>query len=97
MITRAGPARILGLEHKGHLGAGADADITVYTPDDNYETMFAWPYMVFKNGQLIMSEGEFRSTTSGKLLDAKPSYDSEHDKSIEKWFEKNYSIPLNPI
>ena len=33
IITRAGPARILGLEHKGHLGPGADADVTIYTPD----------------------------------------------------------------
>ena len=29
IITRAGPARILGLAHKGQLGVGADADITV--------------------------------------------------------------------
>jgi formylmethanofuran dehydrogenase subunit A len=32
IITRAGPARMLGLKHKGHLGVGADADITIYTP-----------------------------------------------------------------
>ena len=31
IITRAGPARLLGLEHKGHLGVGADADVTVYS------------------------------------------------------------------
>ena len=30
IVTRAGPARLLGLRHKGHLGVGADADITVY-------------------------------------------------------------------
>jgi len=30
IITRAGPARLLGLKNKGHLGAGADADITIY-------------------------------------------------------------------
>src|SRR5262249_25635918 len=28
VITRAGPARMLGLRHKGHLGPGADADVT---------------------------------------------------------------------
>src|SRR5690349_6408694 len=31
IITRAGPARLLGLAHKGHLGVGADADVTVYS------------------------------------------------------------------
>ena len=30
IITRAGPAGILGLKDKGHLGPGADADITVF-------------------------------------------------------------------
>ena len=29
IITRAGPARILGLNRKGHLGPGVDADITL--------------------------------------------------------------------
>ncbi|MEM6799443.1 MAG: formylmethanofuran dehydrogenase subunit A [Planctomycetota bacterium] len=29
IITRAGPARLLGLTNKGHLGVGADADITI--------------------------------------------------------------------
>ena len=32
IITRAAPARMLGLSHKGHLGVGADADVAVYTP-----------------------------------------------------------------
>ncbi len=39
IITRAGPARMLGLKNKGHLGPGADADITIYTPHENKETM----------------------------------------------------------
>ncbi|MCI0464067.1 MAG: amidohydrolase family protein, partial [Gemmataceae bacterium] len=30
IVTRAGPARALGLKYKGHLGVGADADITIY-------------------------------------------------------------------
>ena len=33
IITRAGPARLLGLRDKGHLGVGADADITIYDDD----------------------------------------------------------------
>src|ERR687898_28643 len=35
IITRAGPARLLGLADKGHLGVGADADVTVYREDDD--------------------------------------------------------------
>ena len=43
IITRAGPARMLGLRDKGHLGPGADADVTIYAPDDDKERMFACP------------------------------------------------------
>ena len=43
IITRAGPARMLGLRDKGHLGAGADADVTIYAPDDDTERMFPLP------------------------------------------------------
>ncbi len=42
IVTRAGPARLLGLRDKGHLGVGADADVTVYVPDDgDWSRMFA--------------------------------------------------------
>ena len=33
IVTRAAPARLLGLARKGHLGVGADADVTVYARD----------------------------------------------------------------
>src|SRR5207237_5266141 len=32
IITRAGPARMLGLKTKGHLGPGADGGVTLYRP-----------------------------------------------------------------
>ena len=47
-ITRAAPAKALGLANKGHLGIGAEADITIY--DDNPadpQRMFASPRHVF--------------------------------------------------
>ena len=56
----AGPARILGLKNKGHLGPGADADITIYTPHENKETMFELPRYVIKAGQIIVETGEIR-------------------------------------
>lgn len=97
IITRAGPAKILGLENKGHLGVGADADIAVYTPDRNFETMFAWPMMVVKSGTLLMENGEFRNQQQGNLLQVSPKYDREFDSTIEQWFETSYSIPLQKI
>jgi len=52
IITRAGPARSLGLKDRGHLGVGASGDITVYRDDPDREAMFATPELVFKNGEV---------------------------------------------
>jgi len=59
IITRAAPARILGLSQKGHLGAGADADVTIYAPHKDKREMFARPRYVIKSGEVIVEEGEF--------------------------------------
>ncbi|MFO0900671.1 MAG: formylmethanofuran dehydrogenase subunit A [Pirellulales bacterium] len=92
IITRAGPARILGLKNKGHLGPGADADITIYTPHENKETMFELPRMVIKGGRIIIDQGEMRDPVLGKTLHVAPEYDRGVESDIQAWFEKNYSI-----
>jgi formylmethanofuran dehydrogenase subunit A len=101
IITRAGPARILGLKNKGHLGPGADADITIYTPDDNKETMFELPRIVIKSGRVIVEQGEIRDPLIGKTLHVEPDYDRGVEADIQQWFEKYYSIrwrnyPVDP-
>ncbi|MEL7498807.1 MAG: formylmethanofuran dehydrogenase subunit A [Planctomycetota bacterium] len=95
VITRAGPARILGLNHKGHLGPGADADVCVYSPDPNFQTMFELPWMVIKDGKTLVHDTEIRTTISGNTITANPSFDGDQAKQIESWFEQEYSIPLD--
>jgi formylmethanofuran dehydrogenase subunit A len=92
IITRAGPARILGLKNKGHLGPGADADVTIYTPDPNQETMFELPRFVIKAGQIIVEQGDIREETYGKTLHVAPDYDRDVEEDIQRWFEQSYSI-----
>jgi formylmethanofuran dehydrogenase subunit A len=95
IITRAGPARILGLKNKGHLGVGADADITIYTPNDNKETMFELPRMVMKAGRVMVEQGELREPPFGKTLHVSPNYDRDREADIRSWFEKYYSVKWN--
>ncbi len=92
IITRAGPARILGLAHKGHLGPGADADITIYTPHENKETMFELPRYVIKAGIVLVEEGDIREEHMGKLLHVAPNYDPGAEAHISQWFEDCYSV-----
>ncbi len=68
IITRAGPARILGLSQKGHLGPGADADVTIYAPDDDKRRMFALPRWVVKAGEVVVDDGELRQAPGGRTL-----------------------------
>lgn len=92
IITRAGPARILGLKNKGHLGPGADADITIYTPHENKEIMFELPRMVIKSGRIIVEQGEIRDPLIGRTFHVEADYDREVEPDIQAWFEKYYSI-----
>ena len=92
IITRAGPARILGLHNKGHLGVGADADITIYTPHENKETMFELPRYVIKDGRVLVEEGDIRHEHIGKTLHVNPDFDPGVVPNISEWFEQYYSI-----
>lgn len=70
IVTRAAPARIAGLPHKGHLGAGADADITLYRSDRDLARMFSMPAKVFKAGILVAEDGHLRASPPGRTLAA---------------------------
>jgi formylmethanofuran dehydrogenase subunit A len=96
IITRAGPARLLGMHDKGHLGVGADADITVY--DDNSEdreAMFAAPRHVIKDGQPVVEDGELRAAGAGRLLRVGAEYDPGIEPTLEQLFEDRYSVQFS--
>ena len=78
IITRSGPAKILGLKNKGHLGPGADADITIYTPHENKQIMFEMPRYVIKSGQILVEDCELRETHDGKTLVRRSRIRSRH-------------------
>lgn len=95
IITRAGPARALGLKNKGHLGVGADADITIYDEMDDKEMMFNAPRYVIKSGNTIIGNHEFRNDFIGKLLHITPEYDKKIEEVVQPFFESYYSIEFS--
>lgn len=95
IITRAGPARALGLKNKGHLGVGADADITIYDDMQDKEMMFNAPRYVIKSGNIIIGNHEFRNDFIGKLLHITPEYDNKIEEVVQPFFEDYYSIEFS--
>jgi formylmethanofuran dehydrogenase subunit A len=92
IITRAAPARMLGLTHKGHLGPGADGDVAIYRPDADKERMFSAPRYLIKAGQIVLDDGDLRSAPEGRSLHVAPEYDPDVVPEIEQWFARHYSI-----
>ena len=95
IITRAGPARALGLSNKGHLGIGADADITIYDEHEDKELMFSAPRYVIKSGKAIIEDHEFKEDHIGKLLHVAPEYDETITDTVRPFFEDYYSIEFD--
>lgn len=92
IITRAAPAKMLGLKQKGHLGPGADADVTVYNPHSDWRAMFQFPRYVFKAGELVVNDGDIISVPFGPTLHTAPDFDPAIEQRIQTWFEQNYSL-----
>lgn len=109
IMTRAAPARVLGLEDKGHLGPGADADISIYNikpeevdPSKDYKlvkkALMAARYTI-KSGQVVSIDGEITATPEGRTywVDAAvPKSDMDRLMiDLNAKFERYYSIKMS--
>jgi formylmethanofuran dehydrogenase subunit A len=106
-MTRSLPARILGLENKGHLGIGADADIAIYNinpleidTSNDYEAVdkaFRTAEYTIKDGQIVVKDGELVEEVWGRTywVDAMNKVDVEAIKpDLEEYFKNYYSVQL---
>lgn len=76
-MTRSSPARILGLENKGHLGVGADADVVIYdikpdefNPNDysRIEKALSSAYITIKSGIVVVKNGRIANDIWGRTI-----------------------------
>jgi formylmethanofuran dehydrogenase subunit A len=95
IITRAGPARLLGLTDKGHLGAGADADVTIYDEREDREEMFATPRYVIKGGRVVVRDGELVEALPGDLLRVAAPHDPAVEDALRAQFEEHYTVQFD--
>jgi formylmethanofuran dehydrogenase subunit A len=109
IMTRAAPARLLGLDKfKGHLGVGADADIAIYDLNprevdlsrdyEKFINAFRRAWLVIKSGEVVVREGEVVKTVYGRTYYVEPEIPSELrkelDSFLERKFKEYYSIAL---
>jgi formylmethanofuran dehydrogenase subunit A len=95
IMTRAGPAKSLGLKDRGHLGVGASADITVYTDMADKEAMFTAPELVFKNGDLIVRNGRIIKLVQGATHVTRPAYDKGIERSLRDYFQRYHTVQMD--
>jgi formylmethanofuran dehydrogenase subunit A len=97
IMTRAGPARSLGLRDRGHLAAGAAADITVYREQGDPEAMFGHPVLVLKDGRVIVREGEVVEIVHGGTHVVRPEYDRGIERDLSDWYQRYGSCSMENI
>jgi formylmethanofuran dehydrogenase subunit A len=95
IVTRAGPARLLGLTDKGHLGPGADADVTIYDDREDREEMFSAPRYVIKGGRVVVRDGEIVEALGGDLLRVAAPHDPAVADVLRERFEERYTVQFD--
>jgi formylmethanofuran dehydrogenase subunit A len=92
IVTRAAPARLLGLPGKGHLGPGADADVVVLDVDEDWERTFASPRWVVKAGEVVVDDGQVVRDADGRTFYVEPDHDPAIEPELRRWFADYYTI-----
>ena len=85
ILTRAAPARILGLRDRGSLRPGMVADVAVYRQQGDWQSTFERAAWVFKSGQCLVSDGELQANHCGcQTLAAAAQFDAQR---LDYWAE----------
>jgi formylmethanofuran dehydrogenase subunit A len=93
-VTRSGPAGALGLARKGHLGAGADADVAIYRLNDDKRAMFSSPALVIKGGTVVVREGEVVQSVDGTTMHVQPEGGESLPEDLADTFDGYYTVKL---
>jgi formylmethanofuran dehydrogenase subunit A len=95
IMTRAAPAKLLGLDDRGHLGPGALADIAIYRKGKDIAKMFGAAAFVFKNGDLVVKDGEISHYRWGRALRLNPPPDKAMVRRLREYHERRYGLSLD--
>ena len=95
IMTRAAPAKLLGLADRGHLGAGAIADVAVYRKGTDIARMLGRAAYVFKDGDLVVKDGEITHYRWGRALRLEQPPDKAMARLLEDYHQQRYGLSLD--
>ena len=93
LMTRAAPAKLLGLKDRGSLAPGMAADIAVYDDLADRAQMFRAAHLVFKDGALAVKNGDVLGLTYGKAHRLAPGHDSAMETRLNRYYDDLYGLP----
>jgi formylmethanofuran dehydrogenase subunit A len=91
-MTRSAPARLLGLADRGRLDPGAVADVAVYEETKDRARMFRAAAYVFKDGDLVVRDGNIVSCRFGRALAVKPECDRAIERRMHAYYAERYGL-----
>lgn len=93
VMTRSAPAKLLGLDDRGHLGPGAVADVAAYRDRADRKLMFSSAELVLKDGEPIVRGGALLAPRSGRTLTLSPHYDPAIKNRVAMDYERRWGAP----
>ena len=91
-MTRAAPAKLLGLTDRGHLGAGGRADVALYRPGKDIAQMFRAAALVYKDGELVVRDGEVTRYKYGRALHVAPAVEASMRRRMSEYYDERYGL-----
>ncbi len=95
VMTRAAPAKLLGLSDRGHLGRGALADVAVYRRGRDIAAMFREAALVVKNGTVVVKAGRVVNETRGRALTVRPGAGAAMQRRLERYYDDRFGLPAS--
>lgn len=104
IMTRAGQAKTLGLDNKGHLGVGADADVAIYDvnpkttdPSQQYKAVrkaFKHAAYTIKGGEIVVKQDRIVQQVNGSTiwLDLQTSEPAEINEDMKRRFREYWTV-----
>ena len=79
----------------GILVSGAVADIAVYADDADRAKMFRAASLVFKDGELVVRDGEVTRYRWGRALAVAPGHDRAIERRMQEYYSDRYGLPAD--